>query len=273
MGIGAVGSVTQEPHSSNNGKTIGSSAVSDLFSEAVQKFKDANRLTSDELKEEKDWREMSDDEWDKMLENVDEYIEAFKEYLKQMKEMQEEAAQKAAMEADADRKTIAASSAALHTAANGFKSESITEDNTDCEKNWTKNLKTDDQTVLRTAQAAQDMEKMAMSKLQEVQLMDHTVIGVSHTGNITECAFAEEDENQEKIWTVTCFGEDGIVSTRCQNGKILDRWELKYKNPGDAKKVRDFLEEFEDDADLKFAGSKEFWEEFLTRVPYSFRFI
>ena len=42
----------------------------DLFREAVQKFCDDNRLTAQELKEEKDWREMTDEEWDKMLENL-----------------------------------------------------------------------------------------------------------------------------------------------------------------------------------------------------------
>ena len=42
----------------------------DLFREAVQKFCDDNRLTAQELK--KDWREMTDEEWEKMLEGVDE---------------------------------------------------------------------------------------------------------------------------------------------------------------------------------------------------------
>ena len=258
MGIGAVG----------YGIKTSSSA---RFSEAVQNFKDANRLTAQELKEDKDWREMTDEEWDKMLEGVDEYIDAFKERLRQMKEMQEEAAQKAAMEADSDMRTIAASSAALWVAANGlggtaegYAEDGIpAEDGADYEKNWTKKLKTDDQTILRTAKAAQDMEKMAMSKLQEVQLTDSTVVGVSRTENVTECASVEDDENKDKIWTITCFGEDGIVSNRCQNGKIIDSWEIKYTNPDDAKRVQDFLDKFDKDANLIFSGSKDFWEDFL----------
>ena len=59
-------------------------------------------MTAQELKEEKDWRDMTDEEWDKMLEGVDKYIEAYKERLRQMQEMQNEAAQKAALEADSD---------------------------------------------------------------------------------------------------------------------------------------------------------------------------
>lgn len=241
----------------------------DLFSEAVQKFRDDNQLSAQELKEEKDWREMTDEEWDKMLEGVDEYIDAFKERLRQLKEIQDEAAQKAALEADSGMRATAASAAALSAAANGFggtseaDAESQTEDGVKHEKNWTKNLKTDDQTVLRTAKEAQEMENKALSRFEEVQLTGTTTVGVSQTDTGTECASVEEDENKEKVWTITAFGEDGIVSTRCQNGKIIDSWEIKYTNPNDAKKVQDFIGRFEKDANLIFSGFKDFWEEFL----------
>ena len=196
--------------------TAGNTQVSsrDLFREAVQAFKDANQLTAQELKEEKDWRDMTDEEWDKMLEGVDKYIEAYKERLRQMQEMQNEAAQKAALEADSDMRATAASSAALNVAANGSGT---------------------------------------------------TTVGISQTDTVTECASVEEDENKEKIWTITAFGEDGIVSTRCQNGRIIDRWEIKYTNPDDAKKVQDFFDRFDKDANLTFSGSKDFWEEFLKK--------
>ena len=92
----------------------------DLFREAVQKFHDDNQLTAQELKEEKDWREMTDEEWEKMLEGVDEYIDTLKEHLRQLKEMQDEAAQKAALEADSDMRATAASAATLSAAANGL---------------------------------------------------------------------------------------------------------------------------------------------------------
>ena len=248
----------------------------DLFSEAVQKFRDDNQLTAQELKEEKDWREMTDEEWDKMIEGVDEYIDAFKERLRQLKEIQDEAAQKAALEADSDMRATAASAAALSAAANGLSGTSETdeesqieegiptEDGAKHEKNWTKNLKTDDQTVLRTAKEAQEMENKALSRFEEVQLTGTTTVGVSQTDTGTECASVEEDENKEKVWTITAFGENGIVSTRCQNGKIIDSWEIKYTNPNDAKKVQDFIGRFEKDANLIFSGSKDFWEEFLS---------
>lgn len=72
-------------------------------------------------KEKKDWRDMSGEEWDKMLGGVDAYIDAFKEKLRDMKKMQEEAVQEAGLEAEPGFKTIAASAAAL-AVANGFDS-------------------------------------------------------------------------------------------------------------------------------------------------------
>lgn len=240
----------------------------------LKMFKESHKLSARGLKESEDWRDMSDDEWDKMLEGVDKYIDAFKERLKQMREMQEEAARKAALEAPSDRKTVAASTAALNVAANGFDGGSgaegeeedglSTADGADHEKNWTKKLKTDDQTILRSAKAAQDMEKMAMSKFQEVALTDETTVGVERAEGITECASVQEDENGKKTWTITAFTEQGIISKKCQDGIIISQWELKYKNSEDAKKVWDFLAEFDKDADLKFAGSKSFWEAFLS---------
>ena len=216
---------------------------------------------------------MSGEEWDKMLEGVDNYIDAFKERLKQMKEIQDKAAQKAAMEADPEMRTIAASSAALAAAACGFDSGSpvetgetestSTEEGVDHEKNWTKKLKTDDQTILMTAKEAQKMESHALSKLQEVQLTDNTAVGVSAANGVTECASVEEDEKKDKVWTITCLGGDGISSKKCQNGKVLSEWEIKYSTPKDRKNVEDLIAGFKSDANLKFAGIKDFWIDFL----------
>ena len=99
-----------------NEKTKETISAADL----LKLFEETHTLTAQELKEEKDWREMSDDEWDNLLEGIDKYIDAFKERIKQLKEMQDEAAQKAALEADSGMRATAASAAALSAAANGL---------------------------------------------------------------------------------------------------------------------------------------------------------
>ena len=153
--------------------------MKDLQEYLIKMLEESHKLSAKELKEDKDWREMSDDEWDKMLAGIDKYIDAYKERLTEMRKMQEEAAQKAALEAESGMKAIAASSAAL-SAANGFdgsvstETEATTEvalpsmDEADHENNWTKKLKTDDQTILMTAKEAQKMEEMAQRKLEDI---------------------------------------------------------------------------------------------------------
>lgn len=252
------------------GKTGETLSAADL----LKMFKEAHKITAQELKDGKNWRDLSDEEWDKMLQEIDQYIDDFKERLKQMKEMQEEAAQKASMEASPDRRTIAASSAALKAAADGYLSGTLsdseavegglaTDERAAYKKNWTQNLNTEGQTILRTAQMAQDMEKMALSKYQEIMLTDETTVGVGRTEGGMECATVGEDENKEKVWTITAFTEHGIVSNKCQNGKIISHWEMKYQASSDAKRVQDYLEQLDKEEDMQFAGSQEFWERFL----------
>lgn len=206
------------------------------LTEAIKKFEELYKVSAKDLKEEKDWRDMSGEEWDKMLEGVDNYIDAFKERLKQMKEIQDEAAQKAALEADPEMRTIAASSAALAAAACGFDSGSTvetgetesasTEEGVDHENNWTKKLKTDNQTILMTAKEAQKMESHALSKLQEVQLTDNTAVGVSSANSVTECASVEEDEKRIKYGLLPALARMGsaVRSAKtercCPNGRL-----------------------------------------------------
>ena len=244
------------------------------IAEFIEKFREAYRLNSEDLKKDSDWRDMSDDEWDKMLEGVDKYIDAYRERLKELKEMQDEAAQKAAAEASPEMRTIAAAAAALRVAASGLSggsssgSESgeeefpIDEENP-YDKNWTKNLETDDQVILRRAKQAQEMEQMAMSKYQEVMITGETTTGIERKGDITEYASVTQKEDEEPVWTIMSFSADGIIYNKCQDGKIIDSWEIKYSNPEDAQKVWDFLAGFAKDAELDFADSEEFWENFL----------
>ena len=161
-----------------NPKTGETLSAADL----LKMFEEQNKLTAEELKEGDDWRSMSDEDWDKLLSGVDNYIDAYKEDIRERVKKQLEAAQKAAMEADPEMRSTAVGEAALSVAASGFESgnneegeaseESIGEDpGVDHEKNWTRKLKTDDQVVLRTAKAAQAMESMAMSRMEKIASM------------------------------------------------------------------------------------------------------
>lgn len=152
------------------------------ISDFIKKFQEARQITAQELKEDKDWREMTDSEWDKLLSGIDKYIDTAKAQIKEMEEKQKEAAQKAAVKAAPDQRTTAASSAALHAAAGGSVDAATVQSGNEenqtgaagepaYEKNWTKNLQTDDQTILRVAKRAQEMESMAIRKPQHAYIV------------------------------------------------------------------------------------------------------
>lgn len=243
------------------------------ISEVMKKYQEAHEITAQKLREDTDWRDMTDEEWDKMLEGMDQYIDAFKERLKLQEELQEEAAKKAAAEADSVMKTTAASAAALNVAAGGSgdvvagsgdeRNEVSTGEEVKHEKNWTKLLQTDDQTILRVAKRAQEMESMAMSKYQEVMLTGETTSGVRESDGITEYASVSKSDEDKDVWTITAFTEQGIVSNKCKDGQIISHWELTYKNSQDAQKVQEYLAQFDKEDALSIPDSKEFWENFL----------
>ena len=220
-------------------------------------------LTPDNIQKEDDWREMDEKQWNKLMEHVDKVIEDYKEELEYVEEMQKEAATKAIANAPADKRAAAASKAMLKAAANGMTGEVTNEDEDSLEKSsWTYEMETDDQVILATAKMANEFAPDMLTKAQEMALTGETSVGISATETVKECASLEEEENK-KVWTITAFTEQGIISNRYVDGVITEHWEMSYKGPEDYRKVTEFLEKFDKDADLKFAGSQKFWEDFL----------
>ena len=239
----------------------------------IKMLEESHKLTSQELKEDKDWREMSDEEWDKMMDGIDKYIDAFKERLKQMREAQQEAAAKAALEADPEDKTIAASSAAL-AAANGFESGSSNEsenseeglptmDGEVHEKNWTKLLDTDDQTVLMEAEEAQKMEVMAQKRIEEIVSGNSEYDSYEYV-SVTD-SISQKNENSEvkEPLKLIAMDRNGI---RCINDDSHEvEWEIKFNSEAEYKKAAKLM---------KWAGShmnnymaatdEKQWKDFLT---------
>ena len=150
------------------------------FSDVIRKYEEANKLTAEDLKNSEDWRNAPDKAWDKLLEGIDNYIDSCREISKEKADLQRKAAQKASLEASAGMKSIAASQAVLAVASCGFyggipsdsRESSISDEyvsGDDSETNWTRRIKTDDQTILRTAKAAQEMEMSAMARMEEIK--------------------------------------------------------------------------------------------------------
>ena len=228
----------------------------------IEMLKKQHELTADDL-EDKDWRDMSDKEWEKLLNSFDKNIDAVKDKIKRLKEIQEEAASKAAANAPAGQKANAAASAALGAAANGFVSDAKNEDAEWIEKNsWTYDMKTEDQTILHKAAVANEKAQDSLSKSQELMLTGDTTEGVSKTEGTTESASCD-DESGEKVWTVTAYTEQGITCKEFRDGVSTILWQINFKNPTDYNKVMDYLDNEKEEDILKYAKDKEFWEKLI----------
>lgn len=233
-----------------------------FVADLIEMLKQQYELTADDL-EEKDWRDMSDKEWEKLLNSFDQNIDAIKDKIRKLKEVQDEAASKAAANAPAGQKANAASSAAQSAAANGFASDVKTEDEEWIEENsWTYDMKTEDQTILHKAAIANEKAQDSLSKSQELMLTGDTTEGVSKTEGATESASCD-DESGEKVWTVTAYTEQGITCKEFKDGVGTLLWQIDFKNPTDYNKVMDYLDNEKEEDILKYARDKEFWEKLI----------
>lgn len=247
-----------------SGIELENEATGEKYSAAdlIEMLKQQYELTADDL-EEKDWRDMSDKEWEKLLNSFDQNIDAIKDKIRKLKEVQDEAASKAAANAPAGQKANAASSAAQSAAANGFASDVKIEDEEWIEENsWTYDMKTEDQTILHKAAIANEKAQDSLSKSQELMLTGDTTEGVSKTEGATESASCD-DESGEKVWTVTAYTEQGIICKEFKDGVGTLLWQIDFKNSTDYNKVMDYLDNEKEEDILKYARDKEFWEKLI----------
>lgn len=162
-------------------------SAEDVFKIRKEAIVEEHMLTPDNIKKEDDWREMDNEQWDKLIEHIDKYIENYKEELENMEELQKEAAMKSAAEAPADMKALAASKAALRVAVNGMTGECPDVDVSYLEKlSWTYDMETDDQIILAKAKMANEFAPDMLSKSQELALFGDTTAGIGEVENAKE---------------------------------------------------------------------------------------
>lgn len=229
--------------------------IAEQLKKQVEKFIKDHKLDAEHITAEKDWREMSEEQWEKLLEHYDKYLDAHKEDLEQLKEKMDEAARKAAANAPAAKKVLAASRAALQVAAGGT---------SDLQKlSWTYQMETEDQTVLAQAKMANERAQDALTKAQELSLLGYTTEGIRGVENAAECAVCEDSEGKKKTWKVTAFTEQGIICNESTDGVTKELWRITYKDEKVPKKVWEYLSKHKEETELGFAGDKDFWERFL----------
>ncbi len=160
--------------------------TAEQFRALMQNFIDEHTLTVEDIAKSDNWRDMSGEQWDRLIEHMDKNLEDVKESLEKKEELQKEAAAKGAANAPADQKATAASSAALAAGVNGVVGAAGVEeeDESSSEKmNWTHQLRTENQTILAKAKMANEFEAYVLEKAQELTLGGDTFAGDSEIYN------------------------------------------------------------------------------------------
>uniref|UniRef100_UPI0040265367 hypothetical protein n=1 Tax=Roseburia faecis TaxID=301302 RepID=UPI0040265367 len=89
--MGITGLQTYDSSNAYNNAATGRKSSSDdknaTISDFIKKFGEARQITAQELKEDKDWRDMTDSECGKLLSGFDKYIDTVKEQIKEMESM------------------------------------------------------------------------------------------------------------------------------------------------------------------------------------------
>lgn len=191
-------------------------------------------------------------EWEKLLADFDDAEEALQEQIKELIAEVEKQAAKEALRREAEGKpdadgtgtvvtNVSVPAAAQPTSVTAAGSAAVPD-----KKPWEIDNMDDNCTDVEVT----DPEEL-------VQLL---------TGEVTKSTFPTDDP-EHKHWFITCYGEDGI---RCKEAYFdgtkwvnKDCWSLSYTEPGQYEKVMTFLQRFPQDANLRFASHKEFWEDFL----------
>ncbi len=255
--------LSKAEHSFKNDASGETLSVYDVFKMLKDTLIEEHTLTPENIEKEDDWRKMDASEWDKLIKQIDNYIEAFKDEQEKLEELQKKAAMEGAMNADASMKATAASSAALSAAANGMIGDvSDSEDSFLERSSWTYEMETDDQAILAKAKKANEFAADMKAKVEEMAADESIEPGIGSIDEVPTTTSLEENDGK-RTWTITCFGEDGIICNQCVDGKTTELWRMNYKNPDDYKIVWDFINSFDKDADLKFASSRQFWEDFI----------
>lgn len=206
-------------------------------------------------------------EWEKLLADFDDAEEALQEQIKEIIAEVEEQAAKEALRRQVESGTAApgeVTDVSVPTAALPTAETAGSVANPKADENGGAAAPTIPTATVAAGNTASS--NTAAEKTDAVSEEEAEKVGALLTDEVTKCSFPTDDPKQ-KHWFITCYGQDGIMCKEAwfDGTKWVNRdcWDLKYTEPGQREKVLAFIQRFPQDANLRFASHKEFWEDFL----------
>lgn len=211
-------------------------------------------------------------EWEKLLANFDDAEEALQEQIKELIAEVEQQAAKEALRREAEGKsdsdvsgTVATNVSVPESAQPEVTSGGSVANPQPAENVGSAASQTAPATAAVPTRKPWELDGMNDNCTDE-EVTDPEELVELLTGEVSKSTFPTDDPKQ-KHWFVTCYGQDGIICKEAwfDGTKWVNRdcWNLSYTEPGQREKVLAFIQRFPQDANLRFACHKEFWEDFL----------
>ena len=84
------------------------------------------------------------------------------------------------------------------------------------------------------------------------------------SSDIRKTVFREATDTKPELSYITCFTPEGIICKRTGMGENEYLWKMDFTDEQDYEKVKELMDSFPDDWNLKFAPNEKFWKDYLS---------
>ena len=84
------------------------------------------------------------------------------------------------------------------------------------------------------------------------------------SSEIRKTVFREATDTKPELSYITCFTPEGIICKRTGMSENEYLWKLDFEDEQDYEKVKELMNSFPDDWNLKFAPNEKFWKDYLS---------
>lgn len=84
------------------------------------------------------------------------------------------------------------------------------------------------------------------------------------SSEIRKTVFREATDTKPELSFITCFTPEGIICKRTGMSENEYLWKLDFEDEQDYEKVKELMNSFPDDWNLKFAPNEKFWKDYLS---------
>lgn len=117
---------------------------------------------------------------------------------------------------------------------------------------------------IRKAIEAEIEKQKEADQAEEISKTDETIDNSTMlTSEIRQSVFKEATESEPAIMYVTCFTTDGIICKRAGMNENEYLWKMDFKSEKDYEKVKELMDSFPTDWNLRFAPNERFWKDYL----------